>query len=113
MQGTIEKIIPKEGKKGKFYAVCIDEDWYTTFINMSGFSEGQKVECEFEQRKFNGRDYKNITKIKPLDNGEQRRNDIVNSVALKAAVQLVGAVTLSPKEQTPEKALEIADKFKD
>lgn len=124
MKGKIDKIVEKEGENGPYFAVCVSDEWYTSFEDMSEFQEGDRVKFEIKERKANGNVYRNITQIEKIENSgkktdrekriEKYHNEKVSGkikgLALKKAVDLVKETELE-LDTKMKKSLEIAKYF--
>jgi len=122
VQGKIQKIIEKIGKRGKFHAILIGEQWGTCFTGIGEAKENDMVETEIIQGNGNT-NFKNIKIISKTEPQAQTQNPgligketaIARAVALKAATEIICAITIP--EAAPvvsiisEETMSIAEQF--
>ncbi|RLI03494.1 hypothetical protein DRO38_02625 [Candidatus Bathyarchaeota archaeon] len=120
MLGQIEKILEKENGKGRFYAVCVDGEWFTTFEDMAKFKEGDYVVIDYRERKKKNNSFRNIVKIEKTEPREkriermskQKRMNINRAVALKVAALIVSSSRMKIENKV-KKTMEFAKEFEE
>ncbi|MEF8798924.1 MAG: hypothetical protein V5A79_05865 [Candidatus Bipolaricaulota bacterium] len=70
--GTVEKVKQVNSNGSSYYKLKIDDEIYSLWNHLpKSVGKGSKVKYEFQTREKDGKEFKNITKLEPVGNGNK------------------------------------------
>jgi len=83
-QGTVEKIKKVNSNGSSYYKLKIDGETYSLWSSLpKTVSEGSKVKYSYQTREKDGKEFKNITELKPV---EENRPDYTDKRILALSI---------------------------
>ena len=75
-QGTVEKVKKVKSNGNSYHKLKIDGETYSLWSSLpKSVSKGSKVKFNYQTREKDGKEFKNITELEPVENGEPDYTD--------------------------------------
>ncbi|MCF7889843.1 hypothetical protein K9M78_01340 [Candidatus Bipolaricaulota bacterium] len=75
-QGMVEKVKKVNSNESSYYKLKIDGETYSLWSSLpKTVGKGSEVKFKYQTREKDGKEFKNITELKPLENGKPDHTD--------------------------------------
>src|SRR6056297_2078848 len=75
-KGVVEKIKKVNSNDSSYYKLKIDGETYSLWSSLpESISEGSELKYNYQTREKDGKEFKNITELKPVENGKPDYTD--------------------------------------
>jgi len=89
-KGIVEKIKKVKSNDSSYYKLKIDEETYSLWNHLpESVGKGSKVKFDYQTREKDGKEFRNITKLEPVGNGNKHDSTDKRILALSISSWLL------------------------